>query len=76
MKIEKGVKTRPQYHFQIKSFYEKETFYQMKKTASLIISPINIGIPKNWNMIMKMPIGILAVYDFSMITPHQTYIFS
>ena len=31
MKIEKEVKTKPQYHFQIKSFDKKGTICQMKK---------------------------------------------
>ena len=41
MKIEKGVKTRPQYHFLIKSFDKKGTFRQMKKIKVTLISLSN-----------------------------------
>ena len=37
MKIEKGVKTRPQYHFPIQSFDKKGTIRQMKKIEVTLI---------------------------------------
>ena len=43
IKIEKGVKTRPQYHFLIKSFVKKGTSHKIRKlTVTLILLPITI----------------------------------
>ena len=60
-----GVKTRLQYHFPVKSFDKIGTFRQMKKLAvSLISSPTNVNTQKKQNMIIKVPIGCIAVYEF------------
>ena len=77
MKIEKGVKTRPQYNFLIKSYDKKGTSCQIEKINIQPNFIIYLYLYlKYWHMIIKIPIGIIVVYDFIMKTPSEAFKFS